>query len=74
MGKFLDIQPVKNDLRNNLNKLITRSEIESVMRNAPAKKVQYWMASLEKYTKHTKKHLHLAFSDYSKIRKRSKHS
>ena len=38
MGKFLDIQPVKTDLRSNLNKLITRSEIESVMKNLPAKK------------------------------------
>ena len=31
MGKFLDIQPVKTDLRSNLNKLITRSEIEFVI-------------------------------------------
>ena len=38
MGKFLDIQPVKTDLRNNLNKLITRSEIESVMEKPPCKK------------------------------------
>ena len=69
MGKYLDIQPVKTDLRNNLNKLITRSEIESVMRNVPAKKVQYWMASLEKYTKHTKKHLHLEFLELPAIKK-----
>ena len=38
MGKFLDIQPVKNDLRNNLNKLITRSEIEFVIKKLPEKK------------------------------------
>ena len=52
----------------NLNRLITRSEVESViLQNSLQTKVQDQMASLGNSTKHTTKNLYLSLSNYSKF-------
>ena len=61
----------------NLNRTITRREIESVVikkKNFLHTKVQNWMTSLENFTKHTKKNLYQSFSNSSKRLKRKEHS
>ena len=84
MDKFLETysSPKLNQEEiDNLNRPITRSEIESVKKEKEKKnkpslqiKAQDQMASLENSTKHTEKNLYRSFSNSSKNLKRREYS
>ena len=75
MDKFLEIYILpkfNQEERDNLNKPISRSEIESIIKKKKKSlqtKVQDQTASLGNSTKHTK----LSFSNHTKIMKRREH-
>ena len=78
MDKFLEtysLPRISQEETDNLNRLITTSEIESVKQinkqtNSLQTQVQVWTASLGNSIKHRKNRLHLSFSNYSKKVKR----
>ena len=51
----------------NINRWITNTEIETVIKNLPTNKAQDQVASQVNYIKHLEKNEHLSFSDSSKI-------
>ena len=80
IDKFLEIyipSKLNQELIDNLDRLITRSEIESVIKKTKIKKlpkVQGQMTSLRNFTKHTKKNIYSrSLSNSSRLKSR-KHS
>ena len=58
MDKFLEtynLPKLNQEESENLNKQITTSIIEAVIKNSQQTEVLYWMASQANFTKHTKK-------------------
>ena len=77
MDKFLEKQ---NFLRlnqeeiQNINRKITSTEIETVIKNFQQTKTKDQMASQVNSNKHLEKRKHLSFSNSSKIEQREEHS
>ena len=77
MDNFIEIYSLpkwNQEEIDHLNRLITRKEIEYVIKHSLQTKVQDQMASHANSTKHTKRNLYSSFLKFSKRLKKKEHS